>query len=90
MTHKEIIPMHKDTYFFGYGIDIEDPIELAHKIIEQDKEIKKLNNIINELENYIVENSFGNPANNCCVIETYKILDKLQELKEANMIKKIV
>ena len=57
---------------------------------EKDKEIERLNNIINELENYIVENSFGNPANNCCVIETYKILDKLQELKEANMIKKIV
>ena len=50
MIHKEIIPMHKDVYFFGYGIDIENPIELAHKIIEQKEEIKKLKEEINELK----------------------------------------
>ena len=61
---------------------INQIIKVVRPIIdEKDKEIERLNNIINELENYIVENSFGNPANNCCVIETYKILDKLQELK---------
>ncbi len=51
---------------------------------EKDKEIERLNNIINELENYIIENSFGSPVNNCSVIETYKILNKLQKLKGSN------
>ena len=51
------------------------------EIIKLRDENKRLNNIINELEKNIIENSFGSPANNCSVIETYKILDKLQELK---------
>ena len=71
MTHKEIIPMHKDTYFFGYGIDIEDPIELAHKIIEQDKEIKRLNNKL-ELISKIVEREF--PPNEFITYKIKKIL----------------
>ena len=81
MTHKEIIPMHKDTYFFGYGIDIEDPIELAHKIIEQDKEIKKLNNIINELEKELKDRIKNVPDTMAEVYEDKSILYKLQELK---------
>lgn len=29
----DTLPMHKDTYFFGYGIDIDKPIEMANQII---------------------------------------------------------
>ena len=84
----ETISFESDTQIIE---ELETCIAIDKIIIRQkDKEIERLNNIINELENYIVENSFGNPANNCCVIETYKILDKLQKLKEANVVKKIV
>lgn len=38
----EKLPQHKDTYFFGYGIDIEKPIELANKIIDLQQENKQL------------------------------------------------
>ena len=36
------LPLHKDTYFFGYGIDIEKPIEMANKIIKSKKENERL------------------------------------------------
>ena len=36
------LPQHKDTYFFGYGIDIEKPIELANKIIDLQQENQQL------------------------------------------------
>lgn len=38
------LPMHKDTYFFGYGIDIEKPYEIANQIIklkQENHELKK-------------------------------------------------
>ena len=38
------LPLHKDTYFFGYGIDIEKPIEMANQIIklqQENRELKK-------------------------------------------------
>lgn len=38
----EELPMHKDTYFFGYGIDIEKPNEMARQIIKLEKENQKL------------------------------------------------
>ena len=61
---------------------ISQIVEVVKPFLEEkDKEIERLNNIINKLENYIIENSFGSPLHNCSVIETYKILDKLQELK---------
>lgn len=40
----EELPMHKDTYFFGYGIDIEKPDEMARQIIklkEENQQLKK-------------------------------------------------
>ena len=43
--------MHDDTYFFGYGIDVKKPYEMANQIIKlkQEKEdlIKLLENMIN-------------------------------------------
>lgn len=38
----ERLPLHKDTYFFGYGIDIEKPIDIANKNIELQQENKQL------------------------------------------------
>lgn len=42
------LPMHKDTYFFEYGIDIEKPIEMANEIIKLQQEKQELINIINK------------------------------------------
>lgn len=41
------LPMHKDTYFFEYGIDIEKPIEMANEIIKLQQEKQELIDIIN-------------------------------------------
>lgn len=40
------MPMHKDTYFFGYGIDIEKPYEMANQIIKLREENKELSRIV--------------------------------------------
>ena len=42
------LPMHTDTYFFGHGIDIEKPIEMANEIIKLQQEKQELINIINK------------------------------------------
>ena len=42
------LSMHKDTYFFEYGIDIEKPIEMANEIIKLQQEKQELINIINK------------------------------------------
>ena len=54
------LPLHKDTYFFGYGIDIEKPIEMANQIIKLQQENQKLKeqlqqkeDIINKAKEYI-------------------------------------
>ena len=36
------LPMHKDTYFFGYGIDIDKPYEMANQIIKLRQENQEL------------------------------------------------
>ena len=46
------LPMHKDTYFFGYGIDIEKPTEMASQIIKLRKENQELKK---QLENCYCE-----------------------------------
>ena len=52
---------------------INNFIELGDKVIEQEDEIERLNNIINELEKWLYERSeFTNFG---------VIIDKLQELK---------
>lgn len=36
------LPMHKNTYFFGYGIDIDKPYEMANQIIKLRQENQEL------------------------------------------------
>jgi 3-phosphoglycerate kinase len=48
---------------------------------KQKEEIERLNNNWNELEDYVIENSFGSPIHNTSVIELSKLLDKIKELK---------
>ena len=36
-----VLPMHKDTYFFGYGIDIDKPIEMANQIISLKEQLEE-------------------------------------------------
>lgn len=40
------MPMHKDTYFFGYGIDIEKPYEMVNQFIKLREENKELSHIV--------------------------------------------
>lgn len=44
----EELPMHKDTYFFGYGIDIENPDEMARQVIELKEENQELKKQLHE------------------------------------------
>lgn len=46
------------------------------------EEIERLNNIINELEDYIIEHSFGSHLHNGTIINAGELLDKIKELKE--------
>lgn len=52
---KEELPMHKDTYFFGYGIDIEKPDEMARQIIKLKEENKKLKEAFKNVSEFINE-----------------------------------
>ena len=55
--------------------------DLIDELYEKDKEIERLNNIINELEKYLKENSKQSELFECD--RYYKsILDKLKKLKE--------
>ena len=48
-------------------------------------EIERLNNIINDIEKYIKENSiYYNTSDGCQWVDQFKVLDKLKELKENN------
>lgn len=44
------LPMHKDTYFFGYGIDIDKPYEMANQIVKLRKENQELKKQLEELD----------------------------------------
>lgn len=57
--------------------------ELAEEEKELYDEVVRLNNVINELEKYIKENSiYYNTSDGCQWIDQFKVLDKLKELKE--------
>ena len=49
------LPMHKDVYFFGHGIDIDNPYEMANEIIDLKRKkqelIDYLKNKIKKLKN---------------------------------------
>lgn len=82
---KQFREMWKDT-----NIIIRDDKKLmlngnAYNCLEEkDKEINRLNNIINELEKYIKENSwYYNTSDGCQWVNQFKVLDKLKELKES-------
>ena len=49
---KEELPMHKDTYFFGYGIDIENPDEMARQVIELKEENYRLKSEVESLTEF--------------------------------------
>lgn len=51
----ERLPLHKDTYFFEYGIDIEKPIDIANKNIELQQENKQLKDNWDELKEYCLD-----------------------------------
>lgn len=40
------MPMHDDTYFFGYGIDVKKPYDMANQIIKLRQENKELSHIV--------------------------------------------
>lgn len=64
-------------------------VELRKRVSEKDKEIERLNNIINELEKYL-KNNFWNDdeGNESYQIEKYttyySVYNKLKELKESD------
>lgn len=89
ISYNKSLPMHKDTYFFGYGIDIDKPYDMADKIINQQEEIARLNKIIDELEKTINECSIlGEYGSDRMFIEKDYLLNKLNELKEESYVNK--
>lgn len=79
------LTQHKDTYFFGYGIDIEKPIELANKIIDLQQENQQLKEQLKQKEALIkkIENIFDDPNNSfsdgCDCRKIEKLLDNKGE-----------
>lgn len=48
---KRDLPMHKDVYFFGHGIDIDNPYEMANEIIDLKRQKQELIDYLKEKEN---------------------------------------
>lgn len=66
-----------------FDLEEEDYIKIKNYITNLQKENERLNNVINELEKYIKENSiYYNTSDGCQWIDQFKVLDKLKELKE--------
>ena len=62
----EELPMHKDTYFFGYGIDIENPDEMARQVIELKEENQELKKQLHEASleiQHLIEQDIDCPSN---------------------------
>lgn len=72
----EELPMHKDTYFFGYGIDIENPDEMARQVIELKEENQELRN---SLERYQKELNEENLLCSKYAIEINDLKEKLEQ-----------
>ena len=43
------LPMHKDVYFFGHGIDIDNPYEMANEIIDLKRQKQELIDYLKDL-----------------------------------------
>lgn len=77
---------------YGNYISLDDYFKLKDYITNLQEKYERLrtelnakNNIINELEKYIKDNSiFYNTSDGCQWIDQFKVLDKLEELKENN------
>ncbi len=66
-----------------YVLDEEQDIILLNYITNLQEKNKKLNKIIDELENYLKENSiYYNTSDGCQWVNQFKLLDKLTELKK--------
>lgn len=72
----EELPMHKDTYFFGYGIDIENPDKMARQVIELKEENQELKN---SLERYQKELNEENLLCSKYAIEINDLKEKLEQ-----------
>lgn len=70
----EELPMHKDTYFFCYGIDIENPDKMIRQIIDLKEENQELKN---SLERYQKE---LNEENLLCSKYAIEINDLKEEI----------
>ena len=46
---KRDLPMHKDVYFFGHGIDIDNPYEMANEIIDLKRQKQELIDYLKDL-----------------------------------------
>lgn len=83
MNKKELPPLHKDMYYFGYGIDIEKPIEMANKIIELQQENKQLKqkyeNAVADYETTMFEKEQLNSLVNSCQEEIRQLKKQLEE-----------
>ena len=83
---KEELPMHKDTYFFGYGIDIEKPDEMARQITKLKEENQELINqqkeFIEWLEKEIKETreKWGNALTNESLLDVAMTVAAYEEI----------
>lgn len=75
---------HEQYYRKGgtYELPIEIYNDLIGQIDEKDKEIERLNNIINELEKYIDDNYFYDDVG-MKIFDVSLLEDKIKELKES-------
>ena len=82
MLYKRLNEYNKQD-LFNYGYLLESNQILCKDIEEKDKEIERLNNIIDELEKWIMEDvKDEKPDLFFQVLRKIDILDKLKELKE--------
>lgn len=51
----ETLPLHKDSYLFIHGIDIDKPIEMANKIIYLKEQLERSEKARKEAIDYIKE-----------------------------------
>ena len=79
MSEEEFLNRLLNKIAKNFGYDEASTLELM--FIKKEKEIDKLNNIINELEKWIKENNLGKYRTEN-VVNTDELLDKLKELKE--------